>query len=289
MTSLYLSDIMKRAGLDPKKVMLIRHSLGHEPFKKCYDKNNSENGFVHEYTSHQGENFAKGAEYWMVFVSDHGTKARFFALYKVTGSAVKSTKEMMNDAFPMKEWYGLEGDYVHFIEKSDIMSDLENKLVIEWGKATTAWYQWGTNEKGIVSIQTQSNRDFSGFDTLCLSFDELEEIINDEITYKSWHTALKSVYAVYLIADKTDGKLYVGSASGDNGGLLQRWTDYVQTKHGGNKKMKERLDTNPDRYHDFQFQILQILPPTMIKSDVDKIESLWKEKLLTRKFGMNDN
>ena len=37
MSLLYLTDIIKRVGLDPKEVKLIRHAFSHETFKKYYE------------------------------------------------------------------------------------------------------------------------------------------------------------------------------------------------------------------------------------------------------------
>ena len=39
MAILNFSDVLKNVGLDPKRVKLIRHSLGDKAFKECYDKN----------------------------------------------------------------------------------------------------------------------------------------------------------------------------------------------------------------------------------------------------------
>lgn len=36
MSLLHFSDILEKAGLDPAKVKLIRHSLGDKDFSKCY-------------------------------------------------------------------------------------------------------------------------------------------------------------------------------------------------------------------------------------------------------------
>ena len=284
MASLYLSDIINRAGLDPKKVMLIRHSLNDKDFAKCYERD-----FVLEYTRHQGEKFAKDAEYWIVFVSDKSTKARFYACYQVDGPKEKADPSKIPDGFPFPEWYEKENEYLHSLKKSEIMSDMEGRLVIEWGKATTAWYQWGYNEKEIVSIQSSQIKEFEGFENLILSYDQLKEILEDGVTYANWHSAMSSVYAVYLIADKVDGQLYVGSAYAENGGLFSRWSEYVKTKHGNNVLMKKKLQEYPERYHDFQFQVLQILPTTMTNEAVIKTETLWKNKLLSKQFGMNDN
>ena len=54
MAILNFSDVLKNVGLNPKRVKLIRHSLGDKAFKKCYDKN-----MVEEYTRVQSETFGQ--------------------------------------------------------------------------------------------------------------------------------------------------------------------------------------------------------------------------------------
>ena len=61
MAILNFSDVLKNVELDPKRVKLIRHSLGDKAFKKCYDKN-----MVEEYTRVQSEAFSNGYDYWSV-------------------------------------------------------------------------------------------------------------------------------------------------------------------------------------------------------------------------------
>lgn len=78
MSLLFLTDIIKRAGIDPSEVKLIRHALSDKTFKKYYEKN-----MVKEYTQHQRKEFSKGYNFWMVFISDGGSLARFEGLYKV--------------------------------------------------------------------------------------------------------------------------------------------------------------------------------------------------------------
>ncbi len=91
-----------------------------------------------------------------------------------------------------------------------------------------------------------------------------------------------------MIDDTETEKQYVGSAYGEDG-LLGRWRVYVSTKHGNNKKLKGMICDYPDRFHAFQFSILQVLPKTLSDEQVINIENLWKDKLLTRKYGMNGN
>ncbi len=72
-------------------------------------------------------------------------------------------------------------------------------------------------------------------------------------------------------------------------GLLGRWRCYVDSLHGNNKRMRQLLCDHPDRYQFFQFSILQLLPKTATDEEVIHTESLWKKKLLSIPFGMNDN
>ena len=57
-----------------------------------------------------------------------------------------------------------------------------------------------------------------------------------------WKAALENQKAVYLLTDTKTGKLYVGSATSENGMLLQRWKNYVANGHGGNKELRELVD-----------------------------------------------
>ncbi len=45
---LNFSDVLKKVGLEPKEVKLIRHALSDERFRVCYKA-----GMAHEYTQHQ--------------------------------------------------------------------------------------------------------------------------------------------------------------------------------------------------------------------------------------------
>lgn len=281
MAILYFSDVLKKAGSDPAKVKLIRHALTDKGFKSCYDKN-----MVLEYTRQQKSGFSKNYDYWCVFISGKGTLAKLFACYKV-GNSVPDTPDVMPKDFPHPEWF--QGENAYFdLEHIDLLKDYEGRLMIDWGNSARMWHQKGTTEKPIVAIQADEKKVFSGFENLILTYDELKEIVENPTIYEAWHTALSSVNAIYLIVDQETGKQYVGSAYGKDG-LLGRWSCYVNSLHGNNKLMKELICAYPERYHHFQFSILQILPKTVTDDEVIQTESLYKKKLLTIPFGMNDN
>ena len=281
MAILYFSDVLRKVGLDSAKVKLIRHALTDKGFKSCYDKN-----MVLEYTRQQKSGFSKNYDYWCVFISGKGTLAKLFACYRV-GNSVPDTPDAMPKDFPHPEWF--QGENAYFdLEHIDLLKDYEGRLTIDWGNSARMWHQKGTTGKPIVAIQADEKKVFSGFENLILTYDELKEIVENPTIYEAWHTALSSVNAIYLIVDQETGKQYVGSAYGKDG-LLGRWSCYVNSLHGNNKLMKELICAYPERYHHFQFSILQILPKTATDDEVIQTESLYKKKLLTIPFGMNDN
>lgn len=283
MSILHFSDILEKAGLDLAKVKLIRHSLGDKDFSKCYY---SEPQMVWEYTRIQKPGFSKGYDYWCVFVSGEGTTARLFACYKVNG-AVSATPDLEPAGFPLEGRF--EGKYDYFdLEPVDNLKEYEHRLVIKWGKAALSWHQKGTTEKDVWAIDSPVKKPFIGYDKVVLTYAELKEVVENKVIYELWQAALSAVNAVYLIVDTKSGQQYVGSAYGKDG-LLGRWRIYVDSLHGHNKLMKEVICAHPDRYKFFQFSILQILPKTLTDDEVIHTESLWKEKLQSIRFGMNDN
>ena len=284
MALLYFDDILSKTELDLSKTFLIRHALSDKECKKCYDSGN-----MKEYTQIQKRKAFSDLEqykYFITFISNGGTSAVLDKCYKVNGYQVQTT-DLVAKEFIDTVWFPKNG-ICFDLEETDILQNYEKRLVIDWGKGVRSWKQRATNKKEIISIQARQKVEFSGYENLVVTYEELKEIVEDNLTYANWHTALSSVYAIYLIVDKTDGKQYVGSAYG-NGGLLQRWSMYINTKHGNNKKIQELICTYPERYHDFQFSILQICPKTMTEEQIIALENLYKEKLLTRKFGLNKN
>lgn len=55
MAIFYFSDVLRKVGLNPSKVKLIRHALTDRGFRECYKAN-----VVYEYTCHQKSGFSKG-------------------------------------------------------------------------------------------------------------------------------------------------------------------------------------------------------------------------------------
>lgn len=251
MSILCFSDILKKVGLDPSTVKLIRHPMTSYSFNQCYKCD-----MVREYTAHQRTNFSKGYLYWAVFIGESGTYARLYSLYKVNG-ATADTPDTIPDGYPISEQFDGQNMY-YDLQYMELLQEYESKLIIDWGNSARMWHQKGTTEKPIISIESSARKPFIGYEKVLLTYNELKEIVENTTDYELWQTALSAINAVYLIVDMETGSQYVGSAYGKDG-LLGRWRFYVDSLHGNNKLMKDLICNHPDRYKHFQFSILQIL------------------------------
>jgi hypothetical protein len=166
------------------------------------------------------------------------------------------------------------------------------KLVVSFEKGFRASYLVLENHLNDLLLceirKTEYKFDpFPGFLNVHITFDLLKEIINNNES--SWESALSNVKGVYLISDKSNGKLYVGSEYGENA-FWQRWSAYIENGHGGNKKLKTLIAKNGIKHCDnFTFSILEICNINTDDEEIKKKESFWKERLLTREYGYNDN
>lgn len=131
--------------------------------------------------------------------------------------------------------------------------------------------------------------DFPGYDKVRLPYGQLEAVLNRG--KRDWIAALENQKAVYLITDKGNGKMYVGSATSDNGMLLQRWKSYIANGHGGNKELVELVNKNGFDYikANFTYSILENYNAKVDDHIILERESWWKETLQTRTFGYNSN
>ncbi len=131
-------------------------------------------------------------------------------------------------------------------------------------------------------------KNFNGYENVCLTYPELKGIISNG--NPSWRTALGNLNAVYLQVDKETGKQYVGAAYGEQK-LWGRWTNYVDSYHGGNKGLRALYEEKGGEYFEknFIYTILEIFSNKTLKAEVIERENWWKEILRTRDFGYNEN
>lgn len=130
---------------------------------------------------------------------------------------------------------------------------------------------------------------FPGYNNVLLTHKELKTIFDMEAP--EWKIALSSVKGVYCITDVSTGKLYIGSASGEDGGIWQRWLHYADVSDlTGNNKTFEELKNNGANYiiNNFTYSILEIFDMRTKREDIVRREEFWKRVFKTVKFGMNN-
>ena len=131
--------------------------------------------------------------------------------------------------------------------------------------------------------------EFSGFDNVHLSFPILMQVLESE-KYAEYRRNLASVKGVYCLTDHSNGKLYIGSAYGENG-VAQRWKVYLDTRTGGNVKLKDLYRRKTKSYFEknFTFTLLEFFDKKTSDKKVLSRENYWKEALDSRVHGYNDN
>lgn len=120
-----------------------------------------------------------------------------------------------------------------------------------------------------------------------LSF--LESVLESQ-RFAAVRSRLEEVSGIYYILDEKTGKGYVGSAYGA-AGLAQRWSCYVETLTGGNKKLKELYEKEGPEYfrENFKFSLLEWFYDKVPAEKIIERENSWKEALGTRINGYNAN
>ena len=178
----------------------------------------------------------------------------------------------------------------HFLYKFsfvDASSPLERRLIVSWPNRFRNSYPNGetlNNELQVHAILAVPDvlGNFPGFSRIRISLTGLRTLLADPVGSSGWITALQSVAGVYVITDTREQKLYVGAAYGEKN-LWQRWSEYARTGHGGNKNLKFEYDKRGDKvFEDYVFSLLWHADSSATQDQVQRMESFWKEALLTR-------
>lgn len=130
---------------------------------------------------------------------------------------------------------------------------------------------------------------FPGYEDINCDFVTLETVFR--MGRPDWKAALENVKGVYLIADKSNGKKYVGSAYGE-AGIWSRWQSYINTGHGWNDELTQLIEREGIEYarQNFRVSLLEYRPARTDDQLIIAREVFWKEALLTRvPLGYNKN
>lgn len=278
-----LHEILSLRGFPIAATRIIRNTTNRDYIEKLISL-----GYFDLYQSVQKKDKFKDSEYIVSFTDLEGVKSLLYGVFKING--VKDILDLPDELAVIKEpekW--ISGNYRQYeMERVDMLNDLEDRLVIDWGTSTIQWCQKDLNKEIVEILPDGFLKPFPGYQDVLLSFEELAKVVSNPDANRQWKRMLSNVYGVYLILDKKTGKQYVGSAYGKEG-LWGRWSNYVLTKHGNNKILIDLLEQSPEEYKNFQFSILDVLPNSILKESVTQKESRIKEKLGSIAFGLNAN
>lgn len=271
---LTLGHMLSIAGLDLDQVVILRHTYTADGLASPAEVTAPK---VLDYARRQGIDNKLGKTppfIWLNFMTDGGRRSRFLYAYENHG-------ELLDERTDDTRYFDLR--------PSSVLSALNDRLVIEWSKDAVNWAKRATTARGFPVLEVADPRvlPFVGFDRVLLTHHDLQGVI-EESRYAAWRTALGAVQGIYLIADTSTGKLYVGKADGGER-ILGRWTAYAKDGHGGNTALRELAEVDFHHREHFKFSILRVFGPQATSAEIDEAESYYKQALLTRQYGLNRN
>lgn len=284
-----LNDALTKAGLDPTKVLLMRHRPTEPALRKALPWLAAEQpNLYNAYQQSHGEAVERALEdvtHIASFIGHEAGRALFVGIYEVG-----AWRDVTHDEFWAMECnrelrlLGTRGPKEERISRwydlpiTSTLADWKGRLVVEW-KNERSWWRWAArNVMPVAAIHDESVlvRPMPKWSDLVLTWTELQTLP------RSWQGAMGQWRGVYVILDRASGKHYVGSAYGDEN-VLSRWLAYAKTGHGGNVDLKGRDPAG------FQFALLELVAPGSPPDAVIEIETSWKIRLGTREFGLNQN
>lgn len=194
-------------------------------------------------------------------------------------------------AVKASEWREADEAFWYTLEPLPSCAELGGRLVVDFARPGRASYLLAESFGEQMAIhelrpERMHLEEFPGFKKVDLEWPDLEILVRQNAT--SWRTALSNVAGVYLISDPVDGKLYVGSATGE-GGIWTRWSQYVDG-HGKNIELLKLIGSQGKaRARAFRFSILEIADVHASREEIVERESHWKHVLLSRTHGYNAN
>lgn len=221
------------------------------------------------------------------FIGEESAKSRLVGVYDV-GVRRPAGEVPLAPGCPHPEWTGPTHSF-YPLQKRPEFVDLEDRLVIDWGKGALAWHQWYV-DRPVIEIRPAGRAlpPFRDYLRVHLTFDDLVQLGAQPDAHRDWVAGLSAVGAVYLIVDSLTGQQYVGSATG-TGGIWQRWCDYAKSGHGNNLKLRDLCDRAVGHPQAFRFSILETFSRTLSRDEALELEAFFKQKLGTRAFGLNAN
>jgi len=284
---IYIQDILPLDKLREKgNVIMVRHY--HNNLKEMVQQN-----LIEEYQKFQKKSSAfRKSRIIISFLAEPNNQAKLYGIYENQG--IKEGKGLPYYSEDLKKYckpQNSEDELYMDLIKLDKYKKFENRIIIDW-MVPRGWYHtYGkVIDKEVIRVLPYNFIDeFPGLMKIRINADELKMIINNREVHSKWYESLTRLQAVYLILDRKTGNQYIGTTYGQDG-LWQRWETYVKGDFtGGNKELKELKAKDSRFYENFQYSILEVLSKNALQIECTSAETMWKEKLGTRTFGLNKN
>ena len=286
MSVLNFNLLLKEVGLEPKDVYLVRHKdtrIAQGLLKKrCsspYELWQSKPEQFEIYQRLQGKDCFQNRDWIAAFVVTPNADTLFAGIYRKLG--FDQWPEGLTACPVSDKPVSPENTLYYNLVPDEKLKELEGRLTIEWGAGFRAWIQNAdakeSGNKPVLEIRKKVGEPpFPGYRKFLRA--DVNEIPG---LWPSWKDALRNSQGIYLLTCKNTGKQYVGKADGVDG-FYGRFLAYATTGHGGNEGMKQHKTSG------YEVTILEAIA-TPTQGELDDLEILWKDKLNTRKYGLNLN
>ncbi len=265
--------ILKAEGIDPADVRVVRH---HDTRPECkntpYALWRRDPTLFEKYQNIQGRDRFEVGKLLASFVRTPSDKTLFVGMYRVNAKGVTDENEI--DPCSLLPKPGL---VLYETSRDERLKDMQERLVVDWGKAYLAWHQRANkNDKRVIELfRDPEDEPFPGYFAFRYPLTELAYLP------LTWKEQLRAAKGVYVLTSATTREHYVGSATG-LGGFFERWAQHA--KVGGDAVGFRAI--GPSEY---QVSILQVSAGFETDEDILRTEYAWMEKLQSRSMGINGN
>ncbi len=229
-------------------------------------------------------------QFWNYGITNSGRKIRQFKVGQtaIGFAKIEEHKWLLFDISKITKELDVFGGVGYEYEQMNEFEKYFGRVVIEYKNKATQMNKMANTvirDCKVLQILEDIYDDdfFPGYENVNKTWKELQNILKKV----AWKTALENQKGVYLITDKSNGKMYVGSATGDDM-IYGRWSTYIKNGHGWNAELRT-LEFSHIK-DNFYYSILDIYKSTTLDEIILKRESWWKETLQSKApLGYNKN
>ena len=140
----------------------------------------------------------------IVFLGEENPNSRFVGVYEV-GTRIPAKEAPLPPECPHPEWTGPRYNF-YPLRKRAGFEDLQDRLIIDWGKAALAWHQW-FSDRPVIEIRP-AGRALPPFRDYLPSTSRLMMLVrlaSQPDAHRDWVAGLSAVGATYIIVDSLTG------------------------------------------------------------------------------------